>query len=143
MRISKVRQASTRFLTAPRYQADIKELITNGSMLDKLSDPKQSQMEQRYQLSKILVFYSLRELSARSPIDKSSDVILSVLTPGACKSDIFRDDASWFSKVMMGIAMAIVARTTEVGGRTLVHGISPKLPSAAHGRFLMDTKIGP
>jgi len=124
-----------------RYMAEIRELMTDGSILTKLSDPAKSQIDQRYALSKILVLYSLHELAARSPIDNNSDVILSVMTPGACKSDIFRDDAGFITKIVMGVAMAAVARTTEVGGRTLVYSVSPDLPKEAHGSFIMDNKV--
>ena len=41
----------------------------------------------------------------------------------------------------MGFTAAF-ARSTEVGGRTLVHAVSPDLEAEAHGKFLMDCKIG-
>lgn len=33
-------------------------------------------------------------MAARSPINQDSNVIIDYVTPGACKSDLFRDDAS-------------------------------------------------
>ncbi|TKA69915.1 hypothetical protein B0A55_07647, partial [Friedmanniomyces simplex] len=125
------------------YMADTRELQTDGSIIAKLNDQAQSQIKQRYPLSKVLVFYSLRELAGRSPLNEASDVILSVLTPGACKSDIFRDDTGALGRMFMGVAMAALSRSTEVGGRTLVFGVSPDLSAEAHGRFLMDNKIAP
>ncbi|KAK4543113.1 hypothetical protein LTR36_005890 [Oleoguttula mirabilis] len=123
------------------YIADLKELETQGKILDKLNDPAQSDIGQRYGVSKVLVFYSLRELAARSPLTSDSDVILSVLTPGLCRSDIFRDDVSAAGKLAMTVGLAAFARTTEVGSRTLVHGISTQLPAEAHGKFLRDCRL--
>ena len=40
----------------------------------------------------------------------------------------------------MSIMMAMIARTSEVGGRTLVDAIRPDLGTEAHGAFLWDCK---
>ena len=37
--------------------------------------------------------------------------------------------------------MNVFARTTEVGGRALVHAVSPDLGVDAHGKFLMNGKV--
>jgi len=63
------------------------------------------------------------------------------MTPGACKSDLFRDDISWFVKMFQTFMMNVFARTTEVGGRALVHAVSPDLGVDAHGKFLMNGKV--
>ncbi|KAK3067561.1 hypothetical protein LTR53_015509 [Teratosphaeriaceae sp. CCFEE 6253] len=123
--------------------ADVRELLTNDSIMSKLNDPAQSQMGQRYPLSKLLLFYSFRELARRAPLKGDRDVVFNVMTPGACKSDIFRDDAGLVTKVVMGAAVAALGRSTEVGGRTLVYAVSPSLPAEAHGRFIMDTRVAP
>ncbi|KAK5120006.1 hypothetical protein LTR85_007082 [Meristemomyces frigidus] len=123
------------------YIATLKELEAEGKIMEKLNDPAESNIGNRYGLSKALVFYSLRELAARSPLTTDSNVIVSVLTPGACKTDIFRDEASAGGKLAMAAGLAVFARTTEVGSRTLVHGIDSDLPMEAHGRFLMDCKL--
>ena len=41
----------------------------------------------------------------------------------------------------MSLVIAMLARTTEVGSRTLVHAIQPDLETGAHGAFLMGCKI--
>lgn len=125
------------------YIADIKELETEGRIMDKLNDMAKSKIGQRYQLSKVLVFYGLRELARRSPLNDDSDVIMSVVTPGACKSDIFRDEKGSVGKMAMAAGQAVFARTTEVGSRTLVHGVIPELPAQFHGRFGQDCKLAP
>lgn len=125
------------------YTANLDELETDGKILDKLNNSNANDMATRYTTSKMLLFYSLRDLAARSPLSGRSDILMTVVTPGACKSDIFRDNAGVLQKVMMGIAMAAVARTTEQGARTLVHAVGPELLEEAHGRFLMDCTVFP
>lgn len=99
----------------------------------------------RYPTSKLLLLYAIREIAARSPVSAKSDVVINVMTPGACKSDIFRDDVPWYSWLgqmfFQHVVMASFARTTEVGGRTLVNAVEPDLGDDAHGAFLMDCKI--
>lgn len=70
-----------------------------------------------------------------------SNVVINFMTPGACASDLFRDDISWFVKMVQTLMISIFARTTEVGGRTLVDAVRPDIPVEAHGKFLMDCKI--
>lgn len=94
-------------------------------------------------MSKLLLLFFVRDFAARHPISTQSNVIIDNMTPGACKSDLFREETSRLQKLAMGTAMAIIARTTEVGGRTLTHSIDPDLGVEAHGRFLMDCKVFP
>jgi hypothetical protein len=101
-------------------------------------------------------------MAARSPVTSDSNVIIDYLTPGACKSDIFRDDASckiayirnprsgrgWLmyigiQRLIMNIMISMIARTTEQGSRTIVHAASPDIGTDAHGAFLMDCKVFP
>lgn len=70
-----------------------------------------------------------------------SNVIINVMTPGACKSDLFRDETSWLGYQFQKLMVAIFARTTETGGRTLVDAVRPDLGVEAHGQFLMDCRV--
>jgi hypothetical protein len=97
----------------------------------------------RYRVSKLLLLYAVRCIAAKSPISPRSNVIINYLTPGACKTDIFRDDGGWIQKAIMGVMIAIIARTTEAGSRTLVHAVKPEIGEDTHGAFLMDCKVFP
>ena len=97
----------------------------------------------RYRVSKLLLLYAVRSIAAKHPISPKSNVIINYLTPGACSTDIFRDDIGWIQKVFIGALVAIVARTTEAGSRTLVHAVKPDIGEDTHGAFLMDCKIFP
>lgn len=110
----------------------------DSSILAHLNDATKADMPQRYPLSKLLVFYSVRELAQRCD---GNTVTIIDMTPGLCHSDIFREDMSAIGTAAMALSTWVVGRTTEDGGRTLVHGISPDLLVEAHGRFMMDAKI--
>lgn len=97
----------------------------------------------RYNVSKLLLLYTVRELASRHPIRSGSNVVIDNVTPGACKSDLFRDDMGWLRAAFQRIANVVIARTTEVGSRTLVHSVKPDIEAEAHGAFLMDCRIAP
>jgi hypothetical protein len=94
----------------------------------------------RYKVSKLLLFFAVQELADRSPIDSESNVVIDCVTPGACKSDLFRDDMGWLRETIQSILVFLIARSTEAGSRTLVHAVNPSLETEAHGRFLMNCK---
>jgi len=73
-------------------------------------------------------------------IPSETNVVINYLTPGACRSSIFRDDASWASRIVVGILSSIIARSTEEGSRTLVNAASDVV-GETHGQFLMDCKV--
>ena len=95
----------------------------------------------RYKVSKVLLMYAVRSIAAKVPVSAKSNVVINYNTPGACKSDIFRDDLGWFERMMMSFATATIARTTEVGSRILVHAVQPDVGEHTHGEFVMDCKV--
>lgn len=97
----------------------------------------------RYRVSKLLLLYAVRSIAAKSPISPKSNVIINYHTPGACSTDLFRDDVGWIQKALMATLVAIIARTTEAGSRTLVHAVKPDIGEDTHGAFLMDCKVFP
>ncbi len=93
--------------------------------------------EARYGTTKLLEILLARELAQRIQPSPGAEaaVIVNTLTPGACKSDFFRE-AGFISRTVMTIIGAIIARTTEVGSRTLVAAASSGQES--HGRYMAD-----
>jgi hypothetical protein len=83
----------------------------------------------------------VRDLAQRYPLSDQSNVLITCLTPGLCQSDLVRDDESWIAGVIRRFIIGIVARSTEVGSRTLVFGVKPELGEECHGAFLMDCKV--
>lgn len=100
-------------------------------ILKALSDPATAKMKERYPVSKLLEVLLVQELAART---RGSEVIVNMLNPGLCHSQLGRE---------MGLAFMvfklIVARSTEVGSRTLVAGASAGLES--HGSYMTDSHV--
>lgn len=97
---------------------------------DALDDEVNARMRERYRTSKLLEVLVVREIA---PKLEGSGVILNMLTPGFCHSDLSREGD-------MGLRFRIwkyfVARTTEVGSRTLV--AAAVAGPESHGRYMDD-----
>ena len=65
-------------------------------------------------------------------------VIVNCLTPGACKSDLIRERKG-MSKLFITIMGAIIARSTEVGSRTLVAAAAGG--EDTHGKYMADSRV--
>lgn len=88
----------------------------------------------RYPVSKLLEVLYTRELAANTEQSSQSEVIINLINPGLCHSELTRD-AGWF----MYILKLILARTTECGSRTLVSG-SEGGPET-HGQYLSSCQV--
>ncbi|KAI0065466.1 short-chain dehydrogenase [Artomyces pyxidatus] len=74
-------------------------------------------MSGRYNLSKLLNVFFVRELASRLPAN--SPLIVNAVNPGLCHSGLSRN-ARFPTSLFMFIFKALVARTTEMGSRPLV-----------------------
>lgn len=88
----------------------------------------------RYNVSKLLEVFFVRELAARTTANSKPDVIINYLNPGLCHSELGRD-AGW-GLYLMKLA---IARTTEYGSRTLVHAAYAGPES--HGQYMSDCGV--
>lgn len=68
----------------------------------------------------------------------SPSVVINCITPGACKSDFFRESKG-VGKVIDHLVATVIARTTEVGSRTLVAGVAAGEES--HGAYMADCRV--
>ncbi|KAI1330935.1 NAD(P)-binding protein [Xylariaceae sp. FL0255] len=112
--------------------APIQELkASDRTIMDRLSDPKTSDMAGRYNLTKLLVVYVVRELAKRN----KGSCIVNTPSPSFCKSNLGNDERTAGFKVFQAVA----ARTGEEGSRTLVHGLlaGPE----TNGQYLNNCKI--
>lgn len=91
----------------------------------------------RYQLSKLLEVLFVRELVSRLHDANSPEppVTIDVVNPGLCLSSLFIPE-SLVGRIITSIAFGIIARSTEVGSRTLVLGASAG--PGSHGEFMSD-----
>lgn len=99
----------------------------------------------RYAVSKLLQVFGVRELASQlaqepesKPKSKSPSVIINCMTPGACKSDFDRESTG-FARIMGNLMAAMLARTAEVGSRTLVAGLAAGEES--HGSYMADCRV--
>ncbi|TVY43255.1 Short chain dehydrogenase [Lachnellula subtilissima] len=100
-------------------------------IFDALDDESKFDVWDRYPLSKLLEVLVFRQIA---PSLEGSGVILNILNPGLCHSELARD-AGWGLAIMK----FILARKTEVGSRTLVAGAvaGPE----AQGEYMHDGKV--
>ena len=123
--------------------AELPPTDDSKSILDRLNTPSALPAGNYYPYSKWLIYQASRRIALENPVSaEKSGVILSVQTPGACKSTLFREeDRRLLERVVSWILFAVLARSTEAGARTLVHAVVHGLEVEAHGSFLMDCRI--
>ena len=91
-------------------------------------------------MSKILEIWCTREMAKLMEASPNEGkVVLNCLNPGHCRSDMMRETTGLFRYFVMGMT-ALMARATEVGARTLVHGVVGGYET--HGKYLNDSKVG-
>ncbi|EAW08562.1 putative short-chain dehydrogenase/reductase family protein [Aspergillus clavatus NRRL 1] len=94
-----------------------------------LDDEKHTSMGERYATTKLLQVLALREMVAR--MEKDEAVIMNMVNPGLCHSQLGREAGIGLALLKMALA-----RTTEVGSRTLVAGAAAGENS--HGAYMTD-----
>jgi len=106
---------------APTKELDLKDSEDKGAgMFGRLNDAKTANMTSRYPISKLLVLFATRELAARMAKSGKPAVIVNTPNPSYCKSQLHRDGE--FGAIEK-VAQAVLARSTEVGSRALVHAL--------------------
>lgn len=83
----------------------------------------------------------MRELASQlsnEPTSITPAVVINCMTPGACKSDFDRESTG-VARLMGSVVFAGLARTTEVGSRTLVAALAAGKES--HGLYMADCHI--
>lgn len=115
-----------------------------GKILATLNDKSSADMVDRYNVSKLLEVFFMRELASRSPPPSSGTgtgtgkgkggVTMNFLNPGFCHSELARN-AGWGLWLMK----ALLARTTEAGSRALVH--ASFAGEETHGQYLSDCTV--
>ncbi|KAJ4288053.1 hypothetical protein N0V90_012070 [Kalmusia sp. IMI 367209] len=92
-------------------------------------------MGNRYQVSKLLDVFGVRAMADRKSA-QAIPVTFNCVNPGFCHSELAREGGLTFV-----IMKFFLARTTEVGSRTLVHAASGG--AELHGQYLTDCKVAP
>ncbi|KAH7389120.1 hypothetical protein BKA64DRAFT_130318 [Cadophora sp. MPI-SDFR-AT-0126] len=110
------------------------------SIFEALKKNKSSYMADRYNTSKLLEVLLVRSISAaiKQGPNASTPVIINTVNPGLCHSELGKD-VEGMTKYFFTFAKAMIARTTEVGGRTLVHSCAAGPES--DGQYMSECKV--
>lgn len=112
-----------------------------GKIFQTLNDESMADMNDRYHLTKLLVLMGARKLAEKLDRGSKEDhrsVIVNCVTPGWCKTELFRThDGGLGGRV----GLALIGRTAEQGSRTLVHAAVSDADS--HGKYLSECRVKP
>jgi len=144
-----LRRSSAQFNTIPHLTvvasdahelAHFPEVDAATGIFPALSNPAAKNQSDRYNTSKLIEILVIRELAplVNSSRGAEEEIILNTLTPGFCHSDLARNAAFPFSLVVR-IGKFLVARSTEMGSRTLVSAALAGKDS--HGKYMADCEI--
>ncbi|KAH6959608.1 hypothetical protein BKA56DRAFT_600649 [Ilyonectria sp. MPI-CAGE-AT-0026] len=111
-----------------------------ASIFDAFNKDKQSYMDDRYNVSKLLEVMLVRSIAVamKQGPHASEPIILNNVHPGLCESELDKD-AKGLASYLLTFAKALLARTTEVGGRTLVH--SAAAGNESHGQYMSECRV--
>ncbi|KAF4630073.1 hypothetical protein G7Y89_g8069 [Cudoniella acicularis] len=104
--------------------------------LEALNNPKAANMNDRYAASKLLQVFAVDEIASK--MGGKSKVVLNIISPGLVKTALGRN-ATGFTKFSLALMKFLMARTPEMGSRTLVHAATAGPES--HGKYFTDCDI--
>lgn len=137
--VPKLRETASKFSTKPRLTIVTSEVHgwtkfpegNSENVFDALDESARKNMDERYPTSKLLEVLAVREIA---PKLEGTGIILNMLNPGLCHSELARDSGwgLWLLKLFL-------ARSTEVGSRTLV--ASAAAGDESHGTYMSDARV--
>ncbi|KAI9750398.1 MAG: hypothetical protein M1815_001839 [Lichina confinis] len=144
--LPKLRETGQRFNILPRLvivSSEVHFLTSfperkSANIFETLNKKEQARMLDRYNVSKLLEVFVVRELSGQLESSTKGKVVINALNPGLCYSELTRD-ATGVKGLAVKIFKALLARTTEVGSRTLVHAAGSGQES--QGEYLSDSTV--
>ncbi|OCL13447.1 short-chain dehydrogenase [Glonium stellatum] len=102
-----------------------------------LNVKEKANTRKKYHISKLLQVYAARELAARLP-ESQTGIVINLINPGLCWTNLAHD-ASFSVHLQLYLLRLLLARTAEVGSRTVLHATTAR-PSS-HGKFCSDCQI--
>lgn len=138
--LPKLKETAQQFKVEPRLTVVSSEVHgwikfpewNDPRVFETLDNKESANFGARYPLSKLLEVLVVREIA---PKLEGSGVILNYLNPGLCRTELGREGVLAL-KIMYAVRFA---RTTEVGGRTLV--ASAAAGRESHGKYMSDGKV--
>ncbi|KAK8173744.1 hypothetical protein IWX90DRAFT_152924 [Phyllosticta citrichinensis] len=123
-----------------------------GQLFSDLSDEKKARMDDRYNVSKLLEVFAVRQLAADPELmGARSDtspypVVVTAANPGFCDSALRREfyEGSKITKYALKAFELVLARSSEEGARNLVLAVAPgKADQTWHGQYISEGKVKP
>jgi retinol dehydrogenase-12 len=110
------------------------------SIFDALNKDVPEYMADRYNTSKLLEVFAVRSLAEQMKTGPHAEqpVILNMVNPGLCHSALSRE-ISGIRSVIFGLLKLLLARTTEVGSRTLV--VAAAIGEESHGEYMSECLV--
>ncbi|KAL8829477.1 MAG: hypothetical protein Q9170_006149 [Blastenia crenularia] len=144
--LPKLQETASRFNVQPRLVIVASDMHFNTnleerkapSIFDKLREKEGARMSIRYAVTKLMQVLIVRELATRINQSSKPKVIVNCLTPGLCYSDFMRDITGGFL-LFANMMNFLLARTTEVGSRTLV--TAAEAGEESHGKYMADGRV--
>ncbi|VUC22512.1 unnamed protein product [Clonostachys rosea] len=94
-------------------------------------------MRLRYYDTKLMQVFAVRELAARMKASGKPLIVLNMVDPGFCQSDLMREKGWELPiRIMMGVADKILARSPDSGART--YTMAAEAGEQSHGMYLED-----
>ncbi|KAK2767081.1 hypothetical protein FQN54_006400 [Arachnomyces sp. PD_36] len=140
--LPKLKETATKYNTRPTLTfvvsethsyVDFDERNAPEGILNNMNDKSKANVADRYPTSKLMQILLIREMAKRKPVD-SYPITLNMVNPGLCQSELARD-----GDLRIKVVKFLLARSTEVGSRTLVHGAGSG--AETHGEYLSACKI--
>jgi NAD(P)-dependent dehydrogenase (short-subunit alcohol dehydrogenase family) len=103
-----------------------------SNIFNKLNERASARMLDRYNVSKLMLAMICREIYSYHY--DNYPVVINYLNPGLCHSQLLRE-----MSIPAYLVKLFLARTAEVGSRTLVHAASAG--PGSHGQYLSDCRI--
>ena len=143
--LPKLRASAAQFHTVPRISVvsssvhnfvDLGQAKASPKIFDALNDKKgeAARMSTRYFDTKLLEILYGRALASALSDSTKPLIVLNMMNPGLCASDLFPDPSAAFK-----LQMKVMARSAEEGSRALVDAI--RRGKESHGQYLSDCKI--
>jgi NAD(P)-dependent dehydrogenase (short-subunit alcohol dehydrogenase family) len=142
--LPKLKETAIKFNTRPNltfvtsdthFIVDFNEKDAPEGIFNHMNEKSTANVELRYATSKLMEIYIAREMAARRPVD-AYPVTINLVNPGLCESELTRE-----GDMRVKILKFFLARTTEVGSRTLVHGADAG--PETHGEYLNMCQVTP
>ncbi|PYH46503.1 putative short-chain dehydrogenase/reductase family protein [Aspergillus saccharolyticus JOP 1030-1] len=108
-------------------------------IFDALKDKTQSNMDERYDTTKLIQLYLVRAVAEHLSLSNKPAVTINAVSPGLCKTGLLRE-TPLAARILISPIKAVLARSAEEGSRTLVHAAGPD-NGETHGKYLRDCKM--